>query len=300
MSRLIFALLAEFYAEAAGRPLMTGMIVAHQTYGDMLRFNPHFHAIVLEGGFDDEGTFFYIPFSGLDAMVEVFRRRVVWLLVEKELLAEDFAIRLLGWKHSGFSVDNSVRILDREAQINLAEYISRPPISLKKIRYEPFKGRVLFHTKYSDYFKENVHMFDPLDFLAELTQHIPPKGTQLIRRYGLYSSRVKGRWEEMDHVAQRAPHGWRAEHELSIASDQEALGFSAMSDSDEVGSTARKSAWARLLARVYEVDPLVCPACGSQMKVIAVIQDIDEIKHILRHLIKVGRAPPGLNESSVN
>jgi len=80
-----------------------------------------------------------------------------------------------------------VRILDREAQINLAEYISRPPISLKKIRYEPFKGRVLFHTKYSDYFKGNVHMFDAMDFLAELTQHIPPKGTQLIRRYGLYA-----------------------------------------------------------------------------------------------------------------
>ena len=71
--------MAEFYAEAAGRPLMTGMIVAHQTYGDMLRFNPHFHAIVLEGGFDDEGTFFFIPFSGLDAMVEVFRRRAIWL-----------------------------------------------------------------------------------------------------------------------------------------------------------------------------------------------------------------------------
>ena len=90
-------------------------------------------------------------------------------MVEKELLAEDFAIRLLGWKHSGFSVDNSVRILDREAQINLAEYISRPPISLKKMRYEPFKGRVLFHTTYSDSFKENTHMFEALDFLAELT-----------------------------------------------------------------------------------------------------------------------------------
>lgn len=178
---------------------MTGMIVAHQTYGDMLRFNPHFHAIVLEGGFDHDGTFFYIPFSGLDAMVEVFRRCVARLLVEKEPLAEDFAIKLLGWKHSGLSIDNSVIILDREAQTNLAEYISRPPISLKKIRYEPFKGRVLFHTKYSEYFKENVHMqvacpgrsrrlrpgFDAPDFLAELTQHIPPKGTQLIRRYGL-------------------------------------------------------------------------------------------------------------------
>ena len=52
------------------------------------------------------------------------------------------------------------------------EYVSRPVISLKKIRYEPFKGRVLFHTTYSDYFKENVHLFDPLGFLAELTQHV--------------------------------------------------------------------------------------------------------------------------------
>jgi hypothetical protein len=36
------------------------------------------------------------------------------------------------------------------------------------------------------------------------------------------------------------------------------------------------------------------------MRVIAVMQDPVEIKHILRHLIKVGRAPPGLDESSVN
>jgi len=36
-------------------------------------------------------------------------------------------------------------------------------------------GRVLFHTTYSEYFKQNLHMSDALDFLAELTQHIPPK-----------------------------------------------------------------------------------------------------------------------------
>jgi hypothetical protein len=67
-------------------------------------------------------------------------------------------------------------------------------------------------------------------------------------------------------IFERAPHGWRVEHELSVASDHEALGFSQMSDSEEVGSTARKSAWARLLARVYEVDSLVCPECGAPMK----------------------------------
>ncbi|TVQ41519.1 MAG: hypothetical protein EA384_00185, partial [Spirochaetaceae bacterium] len=124
-------------------------------------------------------------------MVELFRRRVIKLLVDRELLNEDFAGKLLSWKHSGFSIDNSVRILDESSQESLAEYIARPPISLKKIRYEPFKGRVLFHTKYSEYFKQNLHMFEALDFLTDLTQHIPPKGLQLIRRYGLYASRTK-------------------------------------------------------------------------------------------------------------
>ncbi len=56
---------------------MTGMVVAHQTSGDIRRFQPHLHAIVLEGDFDNEGTLFYIPFSGLDAIVELFRRRLV-------------------------------------------------------------------------------------------------------------------------------------------------------------------------------------------------------------------------------
>jgi hypothetical protein len=107
VSRLIYRILAEFYHEAAGRPLLTGTVIAHQTFGDMLRFNPHFHAMVLEGGFDEEGTFFYIPFFGLQSMVEVFRRRVIKLLVERKLLNEDFARNLLSWKHSGFSIDNS-------------------------------------------------------------------------------------------------------------------------------------------------------------------------------------------------
>jgi hypothetical protein len=266
----------------------------------MLRWNPHFHAIVLEGGFDDEGTFFYIPFSGLQSMVEVFRRRVIRLLVERELLNEVFARNLLSWKHSGFTIDNSVRIFDESSQESLAEYIARPPISLKKIRYEPFKGRVLFHTTYSEYFKQNVHMFEALDFLAELTQHVPPKGLQLIRRYGLYASRTKGRWNEMPWVAERAPEGWKAS--LSTSSTVEDLSYEPLSESarEQVDIDGRKRAWARLLSKVYEVDPLVCPKCGAEMKIIAIIEDPDELKRILRHLIKIGRSPPGFEPKRLN
>ena len=232
-------------------------------------------------------------------MIELFRRRVIKLLVDGELLNEDFARNLLSWKHSGFSIDNSVRILDQSSQESLAEYIARPPISLKKIRYEPFKGRVLFHTTYSEYFKENLHMFDAPDFLAELTQHIPPRRLQLIRRYGLYASRTKGRWDEMPWVAQRAPEGWKIAHQKSSGSDD--VGYDSLSDGDEeVNVDARKRAWVRLLAKVYEVDPMVCPKCGADMKVIAVIEDPDELKRILRHLVKMGRSPPGFDPDRLN
>jgi len=44
VSRLTYDILRDFYQEAAGRPLLTGMVIAHQTFGDMLRWNAHYHA----------------------------------------------------------------------------------------------------------------------------------------------------------------------------------------------------------------------------------------------------------------
>ena len=37
VSRLIYAIITEFYAEAAGRSLLTGTVIAHQTFGDQLQ-----------------------------------------------------------------------------------------------------------------------------------------------------------------------------------------------------------------------------------------------------------------------
>ena len=38
----------------------------------------------------------------------------------------------------------------------------------------------------------NFQVFDPLDFLAEVTQHIPNKGEHTIRYYGWYSNKSRG------------------------------------------------------------------------------------------------------------
>ena len=35
-------------------------------------------------------------------------------------------------------------------------------------------------------------ILSPLEFLADFTQHIPPKGAHLIRYYGWYSNKARG------------------------------------------------------------------------------------------------------------
>jgi len=59
---------------------------------------------------------------------------------------------------------------------------------------------------------------------------------------------------------------------------------------------ARRRAWARLIRRIYEVDPLVCTSCGCEMRIVSVILEHRVITRIFRSLarkgIKPGRGPP--------
>jgi hypothetical protein len=56
-------------------------------------------------------------------------------------------------------------------------------------------------------------------------------------------------------------------------------------------SGARRYAWALLLARIYEVFPLVCPLCGAEMRIIAFITDASVIRDLLVHLGEPIAAP---------
>jgi len=46
------------------------------------------------------------------------------------------------------------------------------------------------------------------------------------------------------------------------------------------------------MAPIMEVDPLLCPRCGSQIKVISVIDDPPVIDAILRHVQRTGGQDP--------
>jgi hypothetical protein len=61
---------------------------------------------------------------------------------------------------------------------------------------------VIYKTKTVAGPNRNFEIFDPLDFLAAVTSHIPNRGEHLVRYYGYYSSVQRGRrrrqgWEKM-------------------------------------------------------------------------------------------------------
>jgi len=51
-------------------------------------------------------------------------------------------------------------------------------------------------------------------------------------------------------------------------------------DDSSSKKSCRKS-WSQLIYKIYEVNPLKCPCCGSEMKIVAFIRDYQEIKKIL-------------------
>jgi hypothetical protein len=76
-----------------------------------------------------------------------------------------------------------------------------------------------------------------------LLQHVPDRGEHLVRYYGWYSNRARGkRNAEMADPAMPAP-----------------LDKGIPEQVDPEASRAARAAWARLIKKVYEADPLVCP-----------------------------------------
>jgi len=148
IARQVYAMISRFYNAAAGCKLHTAAVIAYASAAEFARFNPHLHAIILEGGFDLSGRFVHIPQLDLARLGQYFRASTVDFFLKCQLINERLARNMLQWDHSGFSVDGAVRIpagscRTREA---VSQYISRAPISLSKLVVEDHAATVLYHT----------------------------------------------------------------------------------------------------------------------------------------------------------
>ena len=54
------------------------------------------------------------------------------------------------------------------------------------------------------------------------------------------------------------------------------------------------SSWARLIKKVFEIDPMQCPVCKAEMRIISFITDFQEVTKILKHIGEETIRPPAL------
>jgi hypothetical protein len=283
----MFSLLSSYFSEAAGTHITTGMVSSLQTFGEYASWNPHWHTIVLEGGFDQWDRFVFIPLGASDELKELWRIRVVDFFCGQNFINTRLALNMLSWRHSGFSIESGTRIYDQKARESLSQYIVRAPVSLEKLNYESETDTIAWQAPKKGYFHGREQYFSGLDFIARLTLHIPKKGKHIVRRYGVYSSRSRGTWKRRPALALRAAGGWYGRDEIADVEEAEEA------EEVSVSKNARQKAWARLLSKVYEIDIFTCPKCGVEMSVIAVIMNPDEIRNIIACVERLGRGPPG-------
>jgi hypothetical protein len=267
LCRIAARLLAEAYAKAAPgtRP---GLILFVQTVGDLANFNPHVHLLAADGAFLPDGRFVPLPTVPEGLLGQRFRRAVLGFLAAKGAVSEELRCKLLGWRHSGFSAHNQVRIGegDAEGRSKLAGYMLRAPMSLEKMRYDAQTRMVIYRSKMHLGMKKNFQVMPGAHWLELPCRHIPDRYEHLVRYVGWYSNRARGeRAKALKALAPVLPPPTQPEPVSEFAA-------------------RAKAAWARLIRKVYEADPLECPNCKDPMRIFALIDDPGVIWRILEHL----------------
>ena len=112
-----------------------------------------------------------------------------------------------------------------------------------------------------------------------------PEVSQPARFYGWYSNKMRGQRSKQTVAVAKA--AGKAVAVIDVSEHQ----------SRRIPSPK----WRELIKKVWEADPLLCPRCQKEMRIVALLDDRTVIERILRHLglwqqgvrIASGPDPPG-------
>jgi hypothetical protein len=234
-----------------------------------------------DGAFSDDGAFHPLERWDGDAIMELFRERLLSRLIERHAISQELARKLLAWRHPGFSahVGDAIPFEDQKAIEDVACYIVRNPLSLKKLvvrRARVNRARlswrnrcaipgldgqkaVLYRSRMNPSLGRNFEALGPLEWLARLADHIPDLDKHRTHFHAPYANRLSS----ARPCEERGPQ---------------------KQEEDQPKKRRCSPSWARLIAKVFQADPLVCKRCGGPFKVVAYITDTVAIRRILDHL----------------
>jgi hypothetical protein len=251
---------SELVRRGVGGDARPGIVVSIASAGDLVQWHPHLHLLTTDGGKTVDGSWQPLPEWNATLLMSLFRKRLLARLVEAHAISPELVRKLLAWKHPGFSahVGEPIAPTDKLRLEDTAAYLVRNPLSLKKLVYLDGERAVIYRSRMNPSLGRNFDALDPLEWLARMSDHIPDPGQHRTLFYGEYSNRVRGSGHPDDREAQAG-------------------------EAPEPRKRCSPT-WARLIARVYQVDPLVCTRCGQRMSLIAFVTDQMAIGKILEHL----------------
>ncbi|HLB72258.1 MAG: transposase [Candidatus Methanoperedens sp.] len=222
--------------------LKIGMIQVLQTYGADMKYDPHIHSIVTEGGFESKKNWIHVDFIKYEGWRKKWQYELLTRL-KKELPrsteTNTFIDRHFKNYPKGFVVYGKRRFEKREGW-NMARYIGRyvkhPPIAESRITRYDGKQVTFWYEDTKTKQRITVTM-DKFEFVHRLLSHVPEKNFKVVRYIGLYSRR-----------------GYK--HRQTEFSDEEAVLII--------------RSWRDEIKRIFQYDPLLCPKCNTEMELVEI------------------------------
>ena len=213
-----------------------GFIMVLHTFGRDLKWNPHIHCLITEGGYSDDGFWKKVTHFSFDYLRHAFQT-VLLNELESRLGPSFKKVKATSYRNhkDGYYVFAKPQNCDPQI-INkyIGRYLGRPPIATSRI--DNYDGQnVTFHyNRHEDdvYVEETIPV---MEFIGRLIQHIPEKHFKMIRYGGLYA-----RHREIDKK----------------------LHYAIPRDRRTIFCSFNK--WRAAILRAFGYDPLKCE-CGATM-----------------------------------
>ncbi|TRZ75934.1 MAG: transposase [Deltaproteobacteria bacterium] len=129
---------------------LPGAVIAMQTFGDFLGFNPHTHILVTDGCFyGSKGMFRVATPLELKKLEAIFQHKILRMLLFKRKISEEMIRMLSTWRHSDFHVfcGNRISTKDYAAIKNQVRKIKRASFSWKRMQKLRHVGKVVYSVK---------------------------------------------------------------------------------------------------------------------------------------------------------
>ena len=214
-----------------------GFISVLHTFGRDLKWNPHIHCLISEGGAGNSGLWRPKKHFSYTFLRNAFRT-VLLNLMEAKLGSSFKKLKAKCYRDhkNGFYVyakPNKCR--PREVLKYIGRYLGRPVIATSRI--DSYDGEfVTFHYNRHEDDKLVYETIPAMDFIKRLIRHIPEKHFKMVRYYGIYA-----RHRKSDEGLIRAIHPSKHSFFLSL------------------------NRWRDSIALSFGYDPIKCPCCSERM-----------------------------------